>query len=107
MPLSPSQRISLIKEIADRLSSEGWPLIDLTLKQFSQPRADMWSGPKEDYVLEMIQDGEDHSLIELAQHVGFQFTEKHALRLDPPFWREHMFRLFVSHLAVHRAFAAE
>lgn len=32
MPLSPSQRILLMKEIAARLSWEEWPLIDVTLK---------------------------------------------------------------------------
>ncbi len=107
MPLSPSQRITLMKEIAVRLSSEEWPLIDVTLKQFSLPWSDGWQDSKDAYVLRMVEEAEDQSLIELAQHVGFQFEGNAAPRLDPPFWRKGMLRLFVAHLATKRAFAAE
>jgi hypothetical protein len=31
MPLSPSQRIKLVKEICSRLAAEDWSLIDLLL----------------------------------------------------------------------------
>lgn len=107
MTLSPSQRIHLMKEIATRLDSEDWPLIDVTLKQFSLPWSNEWQGTKDAYVLQMVEEASDQALIELAQHVGFQFEEAPAPRIDPPFWRKGMFRLFVSHLATHRAFAAE
>lgn len=96
-----------MKEIAARLSSEEWPLIDVTLKQFSLPWSDEWNGTKDTYVLRMIEDAEDQPLIDLAQHVGFQFEEIAAPRVDPPFWRKGMLRVFVSHLATKRAFAAE
>lgn len=107
MPLSRSQRVLLIEEIAIRLSSEEWALIDVTLKQFSLPRSDEWRGTKDAYVLQMIDEAADHTLIDLAQHAGFQFEESPAPRLDLPFWREGMFRLFVSHLATNPTFAAE
>ena len=107
MPLTPSHRILLIKEIASRLESEEWPFIDVILKQFSLPWSDEWRGGKDTYVLEMIQGADDQALIDLAQHVGFQFEETPKLRVDPPFWRKGMFRLFVSHLATKRALAAE
>lgn len=107
MPLSPSQRILLIKEISSRFGAEDWPLIDLTLKQFSLPWSEEWQGTKEDYILKMIEDAPDNSLIDLAQHVGFQFEEVSEPRIEPPFWRKGMFRLFISHLAAHRVFAAE
>jgi hypothetical protein len=55
----------------------------------------------------MVEEAADQSLIDVAQHVGFQFEEETAPRLDPPFWRKGMLRLFVSHLAIHRAFAGE
>ena len=37
MALTPSDRITLIKEIGQRLTGEEWPLIDVTLKQFALP----------------------------------------------------------------------
>src|SRR5438552_2324984 len=86
MPLSASKRILLIKEIASRLSAEEWPLIDLTLEQFSAPTSDMWSGgSKSAYVLEMLKGALDPQLIELGQHVGFQFDEAGPQRVDPRF----------------------
>lgn len=107
MPLSPSQRLVLIKEISDRLGGEDYSLIDVTLKQFSLPWSDQWQGDKNSYVLNMVAEGPDEVLVDLAQHVGFSFEATPAIRIDPPFWRKGMMRLFVSHLATHRAFAAE
>lgn len=105
MKLSPSRRITLIKEIGKRLSGEDWPLIDITLKQFSLPTEDEWHGTRTDYALRMLEDASDKSLIDLAQHVGFQFGEEATPRLDPPFWRKGMLRLFVTHLASQKKFA--
>jgi len=107
MPLSPSQRIALIKEITGRLATEDWPLIDVTLKQFSLPWTDDWQGSKDAYVLRMIEKAPDQVLIDLAQHVGFQFEEVTTRRVEPPFWRKGMLRVFVTHLATHREFAGE
>ena len=105
MALSPSNRINLIKEVAIRLSQEEYPLIDLTLKQFSLPWSESWNGTRYDYVLAMLENAPDESLIELGQHVGFQVEESKTPRLEPPFWRKGMFKLFISHLAAHREFA--
>jgi nucleoside 2-deoxyribosyltransferase len=55
----------------------------------------------------MIEEASDQSLIDLAQHVGFQFEDATRPRVEPPFWRKGMLRLFVSHLAAHRTVAAE
>jgi len=99
--------MTLIKNISKRLSTEGWPLIDATLKQFSLPTSDRWSGSIDSYVLEMIEKSPDQTLIELAQYVGFKLEEETVQRLDPPFWQPGMFRIFLSHLAAHRSFAAE
>lgn len=106
MALTPSQRITLMKSIAQRLGPEEWSLIDLTLKQFGLPWTEQWSGSKEAYVLEMIERATDDVLLDLGSHVGFHLQDA-APRMDPPFWRKGMFRLFVTHLAAHRAFAGE
>ena len=60
MPLSPSHRISLMKEIAGRLGKEDWPLLDATLMQFSLPYSNEWQGTKEAYVLRMVEKATDH-----------------------------------------------
>ena len=105
--LSASKRISLLKEISNRLEVEEWPLIDVTLAQFSLPTSDTWPGNKYAYVLEMCKSAPDDALIELAQHVGFLVEEIPKLGIDPPFWRKRMFRLFISHLSSEKIFAAE
>ena len=105
MPLSPSQRVLLMKEITTRLVAEEWPLIEVTLKQFSLPQSDTWGGPKDGYLLQMMNAAPDQTLVDLARHVGFALNEI-SVPAAAPFWQEGMFRLFVSHLAAHRSSAA-
>lgn len=105
--LSASKRISLLREISDRLQVEEWPLIDVTLNQFKLPTAEAWQGNKRDYVLEMVKAAPDSTLVELGQHVGFLVEEPPKPGIDPPFWRKRMLRLFISHLSSKKAFAAE
>jgi len=107
MALSATQRITLIKEIADRLQIEEWSLIDITLSQFKLPTSETWNGDKLPYVLNMVKSASDESLVELAQHVGYLVEEVAKPGIDPPFWRKRMFRLFISHLAAEKVFAAE
>jgi hypothetical protein len=95
-----------VKEIAKRLSLEEWPFIDATLQAFSLPTSDMWNGSSAAYILNSLVGADETILLELASHVGFTFDTK-SVRVDPPFWRRGMFRLFITHLAAHRQFAAE
>src|SRR5713226_8150286 len=106
MPLTPSQRVTLMKEISERLGAENYPLIDTTLKQFTLPTTDSWRGQRGDYVLHHVENAPDSILIDLARHVGYKFElETAVLRVDPPFWRKGMLRLFITHLAAHKVFA--
>lgn len=106
MALKPSDRATLMKEIATRLGAEEYPFIDMTLNTFGLPTSETWNGSSTSYTLEMTKGADDGVLVELAEHLGFQLTSK-AVRVEPPFWRKGMFRLFITHLAKHRAFAAE
>jgi hypothetical protein len=85
MSLSPSQRVSLMKEIGQRLDTEQWPLIDLTLKQFSLPSSDQWNGGSDAYILKMIENASDEALIELAQHLGFSLEVSGTSHIEPHF----------------------
>jgi TIR domain len=113
MALTPSERLTLMKEIAQRLGNEEWPLVDATLKQFSLPRSDPepWTSTSA-YALRMIEDAADNTLVDLAYHLRFQLDQSgppriEPPRIEPPFWRKGMLRLFISHLATNRKLAAE
>jgi nucleoside 2-deoxyribosyltransferase len=107
MSLTPSQRLSLLKVIAERLSNESWQFVDITLQQFGISTPESWSGLESDYIMRATQKAPDQKLIDLAQHVGHKFGQPTSPGVEPPFWRKDMLRLFVSHLAAERAYAGE
>jgi hypothetical protein len=104
--LTPSQRVTSIKEIANRLSGESWALIDLTLKQFNLPISNSWSGDTSSYVMRMIEDAPDKTVIELSQHLGLNFNVSRTSNIEPDFWNDGMFRLFISHITANKKEAA-
>lgn len=106
MPLDPSERVLLIREISQRLGEEGYPYIDLVLNQFDCPTSDTWQGDRSDYVMGMIQRVKDETLQSLAKLVGFDFAVSQTIA-TPKFWRQGDFRLFISHLAKYKDEAAE
>lgn len=108
MALTPSQRITLIKEVVGRMVDEDWPLIDLTLSEFGLPTTDTWSGSKEAYLFQHVTGATDAALMQVAAHVGYEIQGiEETPGFEPPFWTKGQMRLFVSHLAAHRVFAAE
>lgn len=98
--MHPSERIKNIKEISKELSKEEWALLDLTLKQFQLPTMDQWGGDKENYVIEMLSEANDSSLLELAKHLGVasQLETDEA----PSFWSASEARVFISHLTSYK-----
>lgn len=72
--MKPSDRIRIISEIASSLDSSEWSLIDLTFRQFGLPWTDEWFGDKTNYIVEMIQGGDDQCLLNLASHLGITYT---------------------------------
>lgn len=99
--MKPSDRIHLIKEISASLGKENWTLIDLTLKQFKLPWSDQWNGSNtDDYVIDMISNADDHSLVDLAKHLGV-VTELESSE-QPAFWSPNQPRIFLSHLATEK-----
>lgn len=108
MALTPSQRITLIKEVASRMAREEWSLIDLTLKEFGLPTADQWNGSKLDYLIQHASAASDGALMQVAAHVGYEIKGiEQPAGFEPPFWVRGQLRLFVTHLADHRVFAAQ
>lgn len=108
MALSASQRINIIKEVANRLEPEDWPLIDLTLEQFGFPTSSSWTGTSHAYLIEHVSKGSDAQLIEIADHVGYVVEQPGASVIaDPGYWHPEHFRVFLSHLSAQKVFTAE
>lgn len=109
MALTKSQRVKLMRAISANLGAEDdWSVIDATLKQFGLPREDSWTGTKQSYVLRMIEDASDDELVELGEHMGHKVEQQGPpLRSEPTFWQPGMMRLFITHLAKHKVFAAQ
>lgn len=105
--MRPSERIKHIREIAKELSKEEWSLVDLTLKQFGLPWTDSWGGggDKENYVIDMISNSADEPLLELAKHLGV--ASQLETSKEPAFWQAGEARIFLSHLAKHKAETSE
>lgn len=104
-PLTPSERVNVIREIARRLGGEDWAVIDLTLRQFGLPTQDRWTGTSENYIMTMLEDQSSADLVGLADHLGYQ--QDRRSQLQPAFWEVDYLRLFLSHLATHKADATE
>lgn len=103
-----------MKEIASRLSQESWALIDTTLTEFNQNTSSVFDGSSHAYVLKMIEKAPDQALIDLARHVGYEVefadaapSPKGPALVEASFWKKRMFRLFLSHLATYRKYAAD
>jgi TIR domain len=107
MQLSPSQRLTLLKEIAVRLAVEEWALLDMTLKAYRLPVSDRSDGGKHAYVLEMVAEASNQVLIDLAHHLGFDCIYFVFTSTQVACWGNGMLRLFISHLAKERQLAAE
>ncbi len=93
--------------IAERLGTERWKFIDVVLNQFGIETPNNWDGSPVDYIMLTAKDASDKALTGLAAHVGHRVGELTFPGVEPSFWRKNMLRLFVSHLATHRAFAGE
>jgi hypothetical protein len=105
LPLQPSGRVRLIRDISYRLDGEEWHMIDLTLRQFSLPTTDNWQNTKNAYVVHMLESATDEVLIDLAKHVDLDYDLAEPV-VQPNFWAAGHFRLFISHLAQFRGEAA-
>lgn len=69
--MTPSERIKLISDIADKFAAEEWSLIDLTLRQFKLPWTEQWFGSdKRDYIMSMTEEADDEVLLSLADHLN-------------------------------------
>jgi hypothetical protein len=107
MALTPSQRITLIKEISSRLAGEDWNLIDVTLENFGMPTSNTWSSGRDSYLVEMVKNAPEEALVDLAMHAGFHLEVVTKPTFEPPFWHKGYLKVFISHLSSHKGYASE
>lgn len=100
-PMTPGERIKHIVEIKHRLKGHDWSMVDLYLSQFGFPTTDQWSGHIDEYVMEMLQGGDDAALSSLASELGYQSDLAVPVEV-PGFWKPGFLRLFISHLAKYK-----
>ncbi len=107
MPLTASQRVHFIREIARRLSTESYTFLDLVLEQFGFSLESTWSGSPEGYIVACVKGGSDKQLLQLARHVGIDAANVRRDLIEPAFWQPGLLRVFLSHISSERHFAAE
>jgi hypothetical protein len=96
--MKASVRLKLIRQIAQKLGTESWTIINLTLEQFNMPVSRTKRGEAVEYILRQISKGEDDALLDLARHLEIDNVEQPSLSA-PTFWKNGKVRLFISHLA--------
>ena len=97
--MQPGERIEIIKRIATRLAADDWADIDLVLEQFGFETEWRWEGDAKSYVVHCIKNNSDGKLAALDHYLM-----GHS-RPDEEPWEDGRFRLFLSHLAQHKATA--
>ena len=106
-------RVRIIEEIAERLQDEGFERIDFLLTQFGLPTQDSWFGSTQSYILDSLKDGSASDVLELAEHLmvpNIPSLEDDGVDNAPSaadrIWGSSPLRIFLSHLAVEKEFAA-
>jgi len=106
--MKTSEKVDLIKRIGQRLATESWTDIDLTLGQFQfPPPSPEWTGgDKYSYCVERLQNGDEDSLLALGTHFFDELpSDLTPIPKDLP-WAPNRFRLFLSHISADKRFVA-
>lgn len=98
------KKISILTQAAQKLNFEEWTTIDIILEQLGLPTQDEWQGSKSSYVMTMAKSASDEALTQLADYIGVD-ADPDTPAINPKFWSDHNFRIFISHLSSHQKFA--
>ena len=101
--MQSGERLEAVKRILERLKSEDWAEIDLTLDSFGLPTNDSWhsSDDKRGYIVAMLRGEDTDKISDLDGYLAGPSSAGGAN------WEDGPFRLFFSHLAVQRKTAHE
>lgn len=104
--MTPGERVTLIRQLADELKNGTYTDGDLMLRQFGFRWDNRWSGDSYSYYVAMLESGDDATLLQLHKHI-FGFSGEPKELEVPEFWCLRGLHVFISHLASNRVFAAE
>lgn len=104
--MTPGERVTLIRQLAEEMAKLEYTDGDLMLRQFGFRWSDQWPGNSYGYYVAMLEDGEDDKLLALHKHI-FGFSGEPAASDIPEFWRIGGLRVFISHLATNKKYAAD
>jgi hypothetical protein len=96
--MKATERLKLMKQIAQKLGDESRNIVNLTLEQFRLPTSRTSRLMPRDYILKKIATADNEVLIDLALHLDITFLRDGAAE-NPPFWKNGNLRLFISHLS--------
>ncbi|MEZ6000297.1 toll/interleukin-1 receptor domain-containing protein [Hyphomonas sp.] len=100
------ERIKLIKQISEELSSEDWNYIDLVLESCGANTTDEWEGGnRKSYIMSMIKTATDATLTTIAEAAGLQ--ESNTQEAVGHLSVNSRFNIFISHLSSQQKFAAD
>ena len=105
--MKPSDRLSLIQRICDRLEELDWSDLHLTLRQFGVPSNEGWNGEKHSYCITQVEKGDDNTLLDLYEHFYGKPFEPGLRPAPPGRWREGYLRLFLSHVSAYKVVVAD
>lgn len=99
-----SERVDVIRKLADRLAEEDYSHEDIALIlgqfEFSPSDYDYWEGSLRSYLIHHLQQGSDESLGELEEYVSRGPSRAALSSSDTP-WEPGVVRLFLSHTSTH------
>lgn len=105
MPLTPGEKLTLVKRCAQALSEESWQTIDLTFQLFEIPDVYFDGGNQYDYAALRLAQAADEGLLALHAHLYPDATTRPASDAGP--WKSGHFRLFLSHAHEHKSLAGD
>jgi hypothetical protein len=104
--VTPGERVTLIRQLAEELAKSSFTDGDLSLRQFGFRWHNQWNGDAYSYYVEMLETGDDVKLLELHKHI-FGFSGEPASSELPDYWGKRGLRVFISHLAINKEFATQ
>ena len=112
--LSRSERIRLVEAVRETLYATKAEQADLVLKTFDLEGLDLNSGwgnydPRTD-IRDQVTSATDEMLLDIAAHLeldGFEDEGRRASSAADDLWMPGHLKLFISHMAEHKAFASE
>lgn len=104
--MKPADRIRLIQQLAEQMSTMGYTDTDLILRQFGLPWQESWSGDSYGYAVAMLEQGTDEKLLALHELL-FGFSGAPAGDSRPELWHDKPLGVFISHVTANKVYAAQ